>query len=146
MNAVPLDRRLPGGWRIRLTQHRRAAADALGRLRMQPAGTLLTVLVLAVALLLPLLLATGLHNVRRLAGALADSGQIHLYLQADTPMPQAEALAEKPEAKASKTDLLVLKKALENCAESIGRVNREFIAVEARLQSDCRTVLTLVLR
>ncbi|MEY5005243.1 MAG: hypothetical protein RI969_331 [Verrucomicrobiota bacterium] len=59
---------------------------------------------------------------------------------------QAEALAEKPEAKASKTDLLVLKKALENCAESIGRVNREFIAVEARLQSDCRTVLTLVLR
>ena len=59
---------------------------------------------------------------------------------------QAEALAEKPEGKASKTDLLVLKKALENCAESIGRVTREYIAVEARLQSDCRTVLTLVLR
>jgi hypothetical protein len=59
---------------------------------------------------------------------------------------QAEALAEKPEGKASKTDLLVLKKALENCAESVGRVTREHIAVEARLQSDCRTVLTLVLR
>ena len=59
---------------------------------------------------------------------------------------QAEALAEKPEGKASKTDLLVLKKALENCAESIGRVTREHNAVEARLQSDCRTVLTLVLR
>jgi hypothetical protein len=59
---------------------------------------------------------------------------------------QAEALAEKPEGKASKTDLLVLKKALENCAESIGRVTREYNAVEARLQSDCRTVLTLVLR
>jgi hypothetical protein len=59
---------------------------------------------------------------------------------------QAEALAEKPEGKASKTDLLVLKKALENCAESIGRVTREHAAVEARLQADCRTVLTLVLR
>jgi len=58
---------------------------------------------------------------------------------------QAEGLAEKPEGKASKADLLVLKKALENCAESVGRVTREFTAVEARLQSDCRTVLTLVL-
>ncbi len=59
---------------------------------------------------------------------------------------QAEALAEKPEGKATKTDLLVLKKALENCAESIGRVTREYTAVEARLQSDCRTVLNLALR
>ena len=59
---------------------------------------------------------------------------------------QAEALAEKPEGKATKTDLLVLKKALENCAESIGRVTREYTAVEARLQSDCRTLLALSLR
>jgi hypothetical protein len=59
---------------------------------------------------------------------------------------QAEALAEKPEAKATKGELLVLKKALENCAESIGRVTREYNAVEARLQTDCRTLLTLVLR
>lgn len=93
MNAVPLDRRMDRDWRVRITQHRRAAADALGRLRAQPAGALLTILVLAVALLLPLLLASGLHNLRRLAGDLADSGQIHLYLDADTPMPQAEALA-----------------------------------------------------
>lgn len=59
---------------------------------------------------------------------------------------QAEELAEKPEGKGSKTDLLVLKKALENCAESVGRVTREHNAVEARLQSDCRTLLTLALR
>jgi hypothetical protein len=58
----------------------------------------------------------------------------------------AGELAEKPEAKASKGELMVLKKALENCAESIGKVSRENIAVEARLQSDCRAVLTLVLR
>jgi hypothetical protein len=59
---------------------------------------------------------------------------------------QAEALAEKPEGKATKGELLVLKKALENCAESIGRVTREYNAVEARLQTDCRTVLALALR
>jgi len=59
---------------------------------------------------------------------------------------QAEVLAEKPEGKASKADLLVLKKALENCADSLSRVTREYNAVEARLQTDCRTVLTLALR
>jgi hypothetical protein len=55
-------------------------------------------------------------------------------------------LADKPEAKASKGELMVLKKALENCAESIGKVTRENTAVEARLQTDCRALLTLVLR
>ena len=55
-------------------------------------------------------------------------------------------LGDKPEAKASKGELMVLKKALENCAESIGKVTRENTAVEARLQSDCRALLTLVLR
>ena len=58
----------------------------------------------------------------------------------------AGELAEKPEAKASKSELVVLKKALENCAESIGKVTRENSAVEARLQTDCRTLLTFVLR
>ena len=55
-------------------------------------------------------------------------------------------LAEKPEAKASKGELVVLKKALENCAESVGKVTRENTAVEARLQTDCRALLSLVLR
>jgi hypothetical protein len=55
-------------------------------------------------------------------------------------------LAEKPEAKASKSELLVLKKALENAAESIGKVTRDNVAVEARLQTDCRALLTLAVR
>ena len=55
-------------------------------------------------------------------------------------------LAEKPEAKASKSELLVLKKALENGAESIGKVTRDNAAVEARLQTDCRVLLTLAVR
>ena len=55
-------------------------------------------------------------------------------------------LAEKPELKASKGELAVLKKALENCADSVGKVTRESNVVEARLQTDCRALLTLVLR
>jgi hypothetical protein len=55
-------------------------------------------------------------------------------------------LAEKPEAKASKSELLVLKKALENGAESIGKVTRDNAAVEARLQTDCRVLLTIAVR
>ena len=58
----------------------------------------------------------------------------------------ASELADKPEAKASKGELMILKKALENCAESVCKVTRESNAVEARLQTDCRTLLTLVLR
>ena len=58
----------------------------------------------------------------------------------------AGELAEKPDAKSSKAELVVIKKALENCSESIGKVSRENTAVEARLQTDCRTLLTLVLR
>ena len=48
--------------------------------------------------------------------------------------------------RSSKAELLVLKKALENCSDSIGRVSRDNTAVEARLQSDCRALLTLVAR
>ena len=58
----------------------------------------------------------------------------------------AAELAEKPEAKNSKAELLAIKHAIDNCADSIARVSRDTTAVEARLQSDCRTLLGLVLR
>ncbi len=58
----------------------------------------------------------------------------------------AAELAEKPEAKNSKAELLAIKHAIDNCADSIARVTRDTTAVEARLQSDCRTLLGLVLR
>lgn len=99
MSAVPRDLARPGGWRVRVVQHRRAAVDALGRLRDQPLGSALTVLVLALALLLPLGLAAALYNVQQLAGDLADAGEIHLYLEADTPLPQAEAMAARLRAR-----------------------------------------------
>lgn len=76
--------------------------------------------------------------------ATADRESIKKSLEKYAKM--AGELADKPEAKTSKGELMVLKKALENCAESVGKVTRESTAVEARLQSDCRALLTLVLR
>ncbi len=76
--------------------------------------------------------------------AAADREAIKKTLEKYSKM--AGDLAEKPEAKASKGELMVLKKALDNCAESIGKVSRDNTAVEARLQSDCRALLTLVSR
>ena len=59
---------------------------------------------------------------------------------------QASELADKPEGKPAKGELIVLKRVLENCGESIGKVTRESVVVEARLQTDCRALLTFVLR
>lgn len=58
---------------------------------------------------------------------------------------QAAELAEKPEAKASKGELLTLRAALSTAAESIEKVTRESVAVEARLQVDCRALLNQIL-
>lgn len=58
----------------------------------------------------------------------------------------AAELAEKPESKNSKSELLAIKHAIDNCSESIAKVTRETSAVEARLQTDCRTLLNLVLK
>ena len=55
-------------------------------------------------------------------------------------------LADKPESKPFKGELMVLKKAMENCAESMGKVTRENITIEARLQTDCRALLIMALR
>ena len=53
----------------------------------------------------------------------------------------AAELAEKPDAKASRSEILVLKKAMSAAIESIEKVNRDNSTVESRLQSDCRSLL-----
>jgi hypothetical protein len=58
----------------------------------------------------------------------------------------AGELAEKSELKPAKTELLGLKKALESCQDSIGKVNRDSTSMEPRLANDCRGLLTLLQR
>ncbi len=50
-------------------------------------------------------------------------------------------LAEKPEGKASKGEILVFKKAVSAAIESLEKVSRDTSTIEARLQSDCRSLL-----
>lgn len=57
----------------------------------------------------------------------------------------ATELADKPEGKSARGDLMAFKTALVTAADAIERVTRESVAVEARLQSDCKAVLNLIL-
>lgn len=68
------------GMGARLRGHRRGFADALQRLRAAPLATAATVAVLALALLLPLLLAVVLANAARFADTLGGAREISVFL------------------------------------------------------------------
>jgi cell division transport system permease protein len=74
-------------------QHRFALGAALSHLRKSPGSFLFNVLVVAVALALPFAGVTLLDNVRPLSEELSVDPEISLFLKADTPRDQAQALA-----------------------------------------------------
>ncbi len=74
-------------------QHRFALAAALSHVRKAPGSFLFNVLVVAVALALPFAGVTLLDNVRPLSEELSVDPEISLFLKADTPRDQAQALA-----------------------------------------------------
>jgi cell division transport system permease protein len=74
-------------------QHRFALGAALSHLRKAPGSFLFNVLVVAVALTLPFAGVTLLDNVRPLSEQLSVDPEISLFLKADTPRDQAQALA-----------------------------------------------------
>ena len=58
----------------------------------------------------------------------------------------AQEMADKTADKNVRGDALVLKKAVATLADDLEKVNRENMAVEARLQSDCQTLLNRLFR
>jgi cell division transport system permease protein len=74
-------------------QHRFALGAALSHVRKAPGSFLFNVLVVAVALALPFAGVTLLDNVRPLSEELSVDPEISLFLKADTPRDQAQALA-----------------------------------------------------
>jgi cell division transport system permease protein len=74
-------------------QHRFALGAALSHLRKAPGSFLFNVLVVAVALALPFAGVTLLDNVRPLSEELSVDPELSLFLKADTPRDQAQALA-----------------------------------------------------
>jgi len=81
-------------WAARKEQHAYAALSSLGRLIARPGGTLLTLLVLALALLLPLLLATTLRNVAQLEASIGASSDLMAFLDPARGAADAEAEAK----------------------------------------------------
>jgi len=76
------------GW---LRHQKHALTAALGRLRGQPASTLLTALAMGVAISLPAVLYLGLGNLSRVAGNLPAQPEISLFL--DNPVAEAHRRA-----------------------------------------------------
>lgn len=81
--------RRASGW---LQAHRETAADSLERLWQQRLGSLMTMTVIGVALLLPALLLSGVSALSTLAGGLQDSARISVYLADGVSTDQREAL------------------------------------------------------
>jgi cell division transport system permease protein len=76
-------------------QHRFAFGAALATLRKAPGSFLFNVLVVAVALTLPFAGVTLLDNVRPMSEQLSVDPEISLFMKADAPREQAEALAPR---------------------------------------------------
>ena len=74
-------------------QHRFALGAALSHVRKAPGSFLFNVLVVAVALALPFAGVTLLDNVRPLSEELSVDPEVSLFLKAETPRDQAQALA-----------------------------------------------------
>lgn len=74
--------------------HVDGAVDALRRMRAQPLNTLMSLMVIAIALLLPALLYVAGNNVAQFGGSLADTNRISFYLQTDISPTQIEVLQD----------------------------------------------------
>ena len=86
---------------IWVSRHLQSMFAALGRLLRRPLSTLLTTLVIAVALALPAGLWLVVKNARAATGDLATAVQVTTYMKVGTPIARADQLArqlrERPE-------------------------------------------------
>lgn len=85
--SLSLRDRLGSWWR----HHKDSARDALTRLATRPAGTVMTVLVIAIALALPVGLGVMLENVRELTRSWQGNAHLSVFLEQDVDEePQRE--------------------------------------------------------
>ncbi len=73
--------------------HAHGLLSSLGRMLQRPWAALMTVGVMAVAIVLPVALGLTLANVQRFSGNVQASRQVNVFLRQDVGMPQAQALA-----------------------------------------------------
>jgi cell division transport system permease protein len=75
-------------------RHLQALLGSLGRLLRSPLSTLLTLLVIALALALPAALRVMVSNAQLATGNFANAVDISVYLKTDVPLPKAQQLAQ----------------------------------------------------
>lgn len=97
-----------------LRHHRLSAADSLQRVLDNPLSSILTWLVIGIALALPVGLNVALDNVTTLSAGWDSPTQISLFLQGSVDSSQAQALAREIEARddVAATQLLTREDAL----------------------------------
>lgn len=116
-------------WRQRFDRwrehHRAVAVDSLRRLLAAPLPTLMTLLVIAIALALPAGLFVLIKNVQTLSEGWDGSAQVSLYLSSKTSDAQgralATALAQRVDVK--RTEYISRERALEEFKEQSGLGN-----------------------
>ncbi len=95
---LPRERRpLRARWKAWTQQHREGLHSSLGRLRARPWATMLTVLVMGIALALPLLLYVLLDNARDLSGGLREAREFTVFLRNTENTESARAFAAELE-------------------------------------------------
>jgi cell division transport system permease protein len=76
-----------------ITRHAQALLGSIGHLGRHALPTLLTVIVMGLALSLPLTLDVLVRNVRQATGDFSQSVGLTVYLKTDTPAPKVQQLA-----------------------------------------------------
>ncbi|HEY8507244.1 MAG TPA: hypothetical protein VIL32_02740, partial [Steroidobacteraceae bacterium] len=74
-------------------RHAQAFLGSLGRLARNPFATLLTLIVISLALSLPMALKLFVSNARVATGDFANAVDLSVYLKEGTPLAKAEQLA-----------------------------------------------------
>ena len=75
-------------------QHLYSALSSLGRLWQRRGATLLTVLVMGLALALPLLLHLAVRNVEHFGGSLEEARELSVFFRPDAAKPDVDGLRE----------------------------------------------------
>lgn len=108
--------------RIWLLRHLQALLATLGRMARAPAGSLLTILVMALALALPLCLLSIVDSARSGTGDLAGAISLSVYLKTSVSEERAQQLARQARARngVARVELITASAALQKFRDQAG--------------------------
>jgi cell division transport system permease protein len=87
--------RLVDRWRSYKAHHRMTFLTTLQKMLGEPLQTILTVVVIAIALALPSVMFLALHNLQQLSSGFESSAQITVFVKKDINSPQIKQLGKE---------------------------------------------------